>query len=235
MLLRPAILLIAIALPLGLAAYWLWPFFLTLPRLPRLRDYFNNPAAHPDWQLKAGERCPGAPFLIPTEGYLGFGYGDSWSLGHRHTGLDIFAPTGLGQTPVLAAHAGYLTRLLEWKSTVIIRIPQDPLQSSRQIWTYYTHLADPQGDSFIAPDFPPGTAEKFVEAGALLGYQGNYSGDPNNPVGVHLHFSVVKDDGTGRFLNEARIRNTLDPSPYLGLRAAVGEDWSKPITCRREA
>ncbi len=212
--------------------YWLWPRFLTLPRLARLRDYLNDPAARTDWQLEAGERCPGgAPFLIPTDGYLGFGYDDSWSIGHRHTGFDIFAPTGLGQTPVIAAHAGYLTRLPDWRSSLIIRIPQDPLDSSRQIWTYYTHLADPQGNSFIAPDFPPGTTEKFVEAGTWLGYQGNYSGDPYNPVGIHLHFSVVKDDGAGRFLNETRIENTLDPSPYLGLRAAVLDDWSKPITC----
>jgi hypothetical protein len=35
-------------------------------------------------------------------------------------------------------------------------------------------------------------------------------------VGVHLHFSVVRDQG-GRWLNELEIRNTLDPSPYLGL------------------
>ena len=55
-----------------------------------------------------------------------------------------------------------------------------------------------------------------MEAGALLGYQGDYSGDPSNPVGVHLHFSIVLDD-KGRFRNELEIRNTLDPSPYLGL------------------
>jgi len=33
----------------------------------------------------------------------------------------------------------------------------------------------------------------------------------------HLHFSIVKDDGNGQFLNELKIQNTLDPSPYLGL------------------
>ena len=51
----------------------------------------------------------------------------------------------------------------------------------------------------------------------MLGYQGNYSGDPNNPTGIHLHFSIVRDDGSGSFQNELDIRNTFDPSPYLGL------------------
>jgi len=100
---------------------------------------------------------------------------------------------------------------------VIIRIPSDPLQPDRQIWTYYTHMADLSGNSLIALDFPPGTSEVFVTAGSLLGYQGNYSGTPGNPTGVHLHFSIVKDDGNGTFLNELEIKNTLDPSPYFGL------------------
>jgi hypothetical protein len=78
-------------------------------------------------------------------------------------------------------------------------------------------MADRFGNSFIVEEFPAGTSEKFVEAGTLLGYQGNYSGDSNNPVGIHLHFSIVEDDGTGKFKNELEIRNTLDPSPYLGL------------------
>jgi murein DD-endopeptidase MepM/ murein hydrolase activator NlpD len=57
----------------------------------------------------------------------------------------------------------------------------------------------------------------FVQEGTLLGFQGNYSGTPGNPTGVHLHFSIVKDDGRGHYLNELEISNTLDPSPYFGL------------------
>ena len=66
-------------------------------------------------------------------------------------------------------------------------------------------------------DFPTGTFEVFVEAGALLGYQGNFSGTPGVPTGIHLHFSIVLDDGQGKFRNELEVANTLDPSPYLGL------------------
>ena len=138
---------------------------------------------------------------------------------HRHQGIDIFGPTGpdgLGETTVIAAYSGYLTRLPTWHSAVIIRIPQDPLEPGRQIWTYYTHMADADGASFIDPVFPPGTSEVFVAAGTHLGYQGNYSADPSNPTGLHLHFSIVLDDGKGGFKNELEIQNTLDPSPYLG-------------------
>ncbi|MCJ7733542.1 MAG: M23 family metallopeptidase, partial [Anaerolineales bacterium] len=87
----------------------------------------------------------------------------------------------------------------------------------RQIWTYYTHMADSEGSSYILPDFPTGTFELFVKEGTLLGYQGNYSGTPGNPTGIHLHFSIVMDDGQGNFLNELKIQNTLDPSPYFDM------------------
>jgi hypothetical protein len=117
---------------------------------------------------------------------------------------------------VRVAYPGFLTRLSDWKASLIVRIPQDPLQPERQIWTYYTHLASPEGDSYIVEAFPPGTQGVYVEAGTLLGYQGNYSGNPSNPVGVHLHFSIVKDRD-GKFLNELEIENTFDPSPYFGL------------------
>ena len=95
-------------------------------------------------------------------------------------------------------------------------------------------MASPQGNSYISADFPPGTLEQPVEAGRLLGYQGNYSGDPGNPVGVHLHFSIVLDDGQGHYLNELQIQNTLDPSAYLGLplnaSQNLGPDTRLPVS-----
>jgi hypothetical protein len=189
-------------------------------RILRLRQYWADPEAHLAWTVRAGERCAGAPFIMPTDGYIGFFWHDSFQLGKVHQGLDIFGPTGpdgLGQTPVVAVYAGNLTRLADWHSAVILRVPHDPLQPERQIWIYYAHMADAQGHSFILPAYPPGTQDRYVEAGALLGYQGDYSGDPNNPVGMHLHFSIVQDDGQGGFKNELDVSNTLDPSPYLGL------------------
>jgi hypothetical protein len=187
------------------------------PRSNLVRAWLRSPEGHPDWAVKAGERCEEAPFLFPTDGFIGFLWDDSFRPGHRHQGLDIFGGEQPGQTRVVAAYDGYLTRLSSWKSALILRIPEDPIQPSRQIWIYYTHLADKDGDSLVSPDYPPGTFEKFVKAGTLLGTQGNFSGDPGNPVGVHLHFSIVRDDGRGNFLNELDIENTLDPSPYFNL------------------
>jgi len=107
--------------------------------------------------------------------------------------------------------------LPDWKSSLIIRVPQDPLHPQNQIWLYYTHLADLDGNTYIVADFPAGTSDLFVEEGTLLGYQGNFSGTIGKPVGVHLHFSIVMDDGNNNFLNELAIHNTLDPSPYFDL------------------
>jgi hypothetical protein len=190
----------------------------TAGRSGRVVEWIRHSEDHPDWSVQAGTRCtPEAPFRMPTDGLIGYIWGDSFRPGHIHTGLDIFGTPELGVVPVVAAYPGYLTRLPDWKSAVIVRVPSDPLQPGRQIWLYYTHLADPNGNSYISSDFPAGTSEVYIEAGTLLGFQGNYTGDPANPSGIHLHFSIVLDDGQGQFLNELKIRNTLDPSPYLGL------------------
>jgi len=176
-----------------------------------------SPETFARYTLQPGSLCGDAPFAFPTTGAI-FGLWDqSYRLGHHHSGIDIFPNTAPGETPIFAAYPGYLNRLPDWRSTVIIRVPDDPLNPGRQIWVYYTHMADREGNSFISTKFLPGTEEVFVEAGTLLGYQGNYSGDAANPTGLHLHVSIVKDDGEGRFLNELDIDNTYDPSPYFGL------------------
>src|SRR5574340_269294 len=185
-------------------------------RAARVLAWIRSPFGSDRRIIQAGTRCGEAPFIFPTTGIAGFLWGDSFRLGHRHQGVDIFAGTEINITPVVAAYPGLLTRLPEWKSSVIVRVPRDPLEPGRQIWVYYTHMADAEGNSFISEDFPPGTYERPVDAGEFLGRQGDYSGDPNNPVGVHLHISIVKDIG-GKFMNELEIGNTYDPSPYFGL------------------
>ena len=192
--------------------------------------WIKDPASEPGLVIAAGSRCGNAPFLFPTTGVAGYIWDDSMQLGHRHQGVDIFAGTDIDVTPVIAAYPGYLTRLADWKSSVIIRIPSDPLQPNRQVWVYYTHMADANGNSFVSSDFPPGTSEKYVEAGTELGRQGDYSGDASNPVGVHLHISIVKDNN-GRFMNELDINNTYDPSPYFGLPLNAHENPDKVPVC----
>ena len=194
--------------------YLLYP---SSARWSRYQAYLNDPDSFDAVTIRAGQRCGDAPFAFPSQGVV-FGIWDqSYRPGHRHSGIDIFAGTTPGETAVYAAYDGYLSREDGWISTVIIRIPNDPLHPGEQIWNYYTHMATKEGESFIVDDFPPGTYEVFVPAGTLLGYQGNYSGDPVNPTGLHLHFSVVKDDGQGNYLNELEIKNTYDPSPYFNL------------------
>jgi len=215
---RKLIVLIVLVAIAALGTYLYFNFRRTSSvRTAQTYDWFRDTSSRPELMMSAGTRCNNAPFIFPTNGLIGFIWDDSFQPGHRHQGIDIFAGTKIGVTPVSAAYAGYLTRKSDWKSSVIIRVPNDPLQPGRQIWVYYTHMADEQGNSFISEKFPPGTSEVFVEAGTPLGFQGDYSGDPNNPVGVHLHVSVVKDDGLGNFTNELKIENTYDPSPYFDL------------------
>lgn len=192
--------------------------------------WLATPADYADLMIPAGTRCGRAPFIFPTDGVAGYIWGDVFSLGHRHQGVDIFTNTAPGVTPVIAAYDGYITREPYWKAALIERLPSDPLDPGRQIWVYYTHMADPVGNSFISSNFPPGASEIFVKAGTRLGYAGNYSGDPLHPVGVHLHISVVKDEN-GRFKNELDINNTYDPSPYLGLALNAWENRDQIPVC----
>lgn len=200
-------------------------------RVVRVIEWIRNPEAHTDWAITALESCENSSFVFPTNGYIGFLWGDSFRPGHKHQGLDIFSGTESGTTPVYAAYDGFLTRMPDWKSSIIIRIPNNPLNPDHQIWTYYTHMADKTGNSYIVDDFPPGSSEVPISAGTLLGYQGNYSGSPGNPTGIHLHFSIVKDDGNGGFLNELEINNTLDPSPYFNLNLNAKSNQSTIPVC----
>lgn len=234
---RILLLALGLALIVGVlvGTYFLYPWLRTRSgRLGRLWEWFRNPEAHPDWAIRAGERCGQAPFLMPSDGYIGFIWGDSFRPWHRHQGIDIFGAQEVGVTPVIAAYDGYLTRLPDWKSSLILRIPEDPLQPDRQIWLYYTHMADVQGKTLISEMFPPGVSEVSVAAGTFLGYQGNYSGDPLNPTGVHLHFSIVLDDGQGGFRNELEFINTLDPSPYLGLALNASQNRAGLSLCQQK-
>ena len=164
--------------------------------------------------------CPGAPFILPSDGFIGLLYGDPrgpYSADAPHQGIDIFSPGEPGVSPVYAAYDGYITREDGWRSALIQRVPDDPLQPGRSLWLYYAHMADGDGNSFIEPAFPPGTRERFVPRGTLLGYTGDYNGDSLRDIWVHLHFSIVLDDGGGRYRNELEFANTVDPSPYLGM------------------
>jgi hypothetical protein len=216
------------------AGYYFLRFQRFNPRRAQTFAFFRDPASRPDLMMKAGTRCGDAPFVFPTDGLIGFIWDDSFRPGHRHQGIDIFSGTEVGVTPVYSAYPGYLTRLPDWKSTVIVRVPDDPLEPGRQIWLYYTHMADQDGTSYVSPEFPPGTSEVFIEDGTLLGHQGNYSGDPNNPTGIHLHFSVVEDDLFGEFKNELDIENTYDPSPYLGLPLNANDNTDVIPVCDQE-
>jgi len=193
--------------------------------------WFRDPSLYPEKRMQAGATCSEAPFSFPIDGIAGFLWGDSFRPGHSHQGVDIFPGTPSGETPVYSVYPGFLTRLPDWKSSVIVRIPSDPLQPDRQIWVYYTHMADLEGNSFISPDFPAGTNEVFIEAGTRLGFAGNFSDRPGSPTGVHLHISIVKDDGHGSFTNELEIRNTYDPSPYFNMRLNAAENPDEIPVC----
>lgn len=212
-------LLIVLAL-FGLALFWVWNQFDDPRNQNFIRWLRGSELERASLITVQREACAGAPFILPADGFIGLLYGDPrgpYSAANPHQGIDIFSNQEPGVTPVYAAYDGYLTREADWKSSLIIRVPDDPLRPGRQIWLYHTHMADRDGNDFILDEFPPGTSELFVEQGTLLGYTGDYNGRSMRDIWVHLHFSIVEDNGSGRYSNELEFDNTLDPSPYLGM------------------
>jgi peptidoglycan LD-endopeptidase LytH len=232
---RRRIVLAAFALVLLLVSGWVALQLYSWSRsnsTPYIYRWFADASNRPALMTVRTEPCPGAPFLLPSSGFIGLLYADPaapYNLLGRHTGVDIFGDGAPGQVPIVAAYDGYLSRLPTWRSTVIIR-HEDPLQPGRTIWTYYTHMASRDGSvSFIEAAFPRGTSDVFVAQGQVIGYQGDYGG--NRSVGLHLHFSIVTGDSEGNFLNEAVLGNTLDPSPYLGMELGANTLPARPIDC----
>lgn len=200
-------------------------------------EWLTDATSRPSLRTDQSHLCAEAPFILPSVGFIGLLWRDSaapYSLVKRHTGIDIFGDGTPGTVPVFAVYDGYLTRQQDWKSTVIIR-HEDPLQSGRTIWTYYTHMANREGlTDYIENDFPKGTYGKFVKQGTLLGYQGEYAGTvPGSWIAMHVHLSIVESAADGAFLNEGQLENTIDPSPYFDLTLNSDEQPDRPIRCAK--
>lgn len=217
---------VVLLIAVGAVAWWVFrpAEFVTSGRVRRLQGWIYDASLFPDWGIEMGQRCGDAPMLFPTTGFIGVEYGDSFRPGHNHSGFDIFSPAGEENiTPIIAAYDGYLTREADWFSTVIIQHPEftqeyPELAQGETLWTYYTHMGSTDGTmSFVSDEFPAGTYNKFVEAGTLLGFQGRWSGTPDSPTGLHLHFSIVKSTADGGFDDETDYRNTYDPVAFLGV------------------
>lgn len=197
-----------------------------------IRRWVNDPDSRPELRT-VREPCGEAPFVLPSDGFIGLLWNDPaapYNVFNRHTGIDIFGDGEEGEVPIYAVYGGYLTRLSDWVSTVIIE-HDDPLNPGETIFTYYTHMASDDGkESYVADNFPPGTMRARVEQGTLLGYQGTYSGR-GFPIALHVHLSIIKSDENGKFLNESQIGNTLDPSPYFGLPLKYDGGIGRPIRC----
>ena len=178
--------------------------------------------------------CPGAPWRLPTRGDMGV-----WWVSKRL----VFMGEGYENTvPVFAVADGLLTRRLDWDGAVAIQ-HDDPLRPGEKVWSFYGDMASGWDDeSFVVPDFPPGSEGVPVRRGQLLGYQGQRLGMDRGRIWVHLHFAVVPELEDGSFPDEMmeRVmkgeplprRMALEfpshPSPYLGtIRSQVmgTPDW----------
>jgi hypothetical protein len=168
------------------------------------------------------EVCPGAPWRLPTRGDMGMWWFSKrlYFMGEGHEDI----------VPVYAVADGLLTRRSDWDSSVAIQ-HDDPLRLGEKVWSFYGDMASGWDDeSYVAPDFPPGSAGVPVVRGQLLGYQGHRLEVDGGRMWLHLHFAVVPALEDGSFPDEMMERVIkggplprgmalefpFDPSPYLG-------------------
>lgn len=136
--------------------------------------------------------CPGAAFVVPTSGVVGWSYRWPTGGGTLHTGVDVFGARG---DAIYAAEAGPVLSADDRR----VRIRHAALG----VDTYYTHLER----VYVR------TGDR-VARGQLIGEKGDKGADL-----VQLHFSVTRVPSGAAdwlWLDEREIANTLDPSPYLG-------------------
>jgi hypothetical protein len=167
--------------------------------------------------------CPGAVWRLPSDGSLGVQPKDG--------GFDFYGKGNEGKLPVYAVDDGLLTRLPGWVDAVAIQ-HDDPLHPGKKVWSYYGGMGAPNGiDSYVAQDFPLGTANLPVKAGQLLGYQGSWSGTPQWPMWVHAHFAALNVSALGAFPDKILPENIIDPLPYLGLTLDKNNKLTQPLKC----
>ncbi|HEX6383852.1 MAG TPA: hypothetical protein VF177_04205, partial [Anaerolineae bacterium] len=122
-------------LKLALAAGVFFSALYLAQSLATLLVDLRDPRSRALWQWSRGDvaarqalatvqrdACPGAPFILPADGFIGLLYGDPrgpYSSSRPHQGIDIFSQDEPGVTPVYAAYDGYVMREPEWRSTLI--------------------------------------------------------------------------------------------------------------------
>ena len=188
------------------------------------------------------EACPDAPWRLPTRSEMGM-----WWISKQ---LAFMGQGYENSVPVYAVADGLLTRRTDWRDVVAIQ-HDDPLRPGEKVWAFYGGMASGWGqESFVVQDFPPGSEGAPVKRGQLLGYQGQWSGQPGMSIWVHLRFAVLPAMEDGSFPaemvglvegrepapGESELERPLDPSPYLGTVGSVvmGAPTWLPLRCQVE-
>jgi hypothetical protein len=164
------------------------------------------------------QTSPPPPFALPTQGYLGVCWDDpKFKSGGNtnHAGIDVWSDkdddSGNNKPgkPVYAVYDGEVEQTDDRRITLKLdTLPMEYegiLPQREGLRGYYTHL-----EEIYVTAAESGQSPHRVQKGDLIGRQGN-----KGTTMVHLHFSLKK--GTG---SEDYIENTLDPSPYLGMKLA---------------
>ena len=168
--------------------------------------------------------CENGVWALPTTAYLGYRYRD---------GLLAFYGAGAeGQVPVKAVADGLFYRLEGIPEGSFLILHEDPLNPGEKLIAYYGDMRSYQGDRiFISEAFLGNVQGVSVSKGETIGFQGMWSGSPNQQDWLHITFGLAPYDS--QFLEEPDLlfENLIDPSVYFGIEIDTGAKSVKPIKC----
>jgi len=166
--------------------------------------------------------CPGALWQLPTRGDMGLFWfnGQLLMMGDGYT----------GEIPVYAIADGLLYQFPGWETSIAIQ-HDDPINPGQKIWSFYGDLAPAfnKTNPYIEDTFIEAVGIP-VEAGDLLGYQGQWLG-PNQQTWVHLRFTLLPANEDGSFPESILpIDNFHASLPSYREQARLGLDAPVPLS-----
>lgn len=187
-------------------------------------DYTNVYRPKTIKKIEVPSSCPGGVWPLPTSAYLGYKYQE---------GTLTFYGAGLeGQVPITAPADGLVYRPKNFPEGSLLILHEDTHHSGDQVISLFEDLRPFRGQTDLISDrFPIGSAGLAVKKGDVIGFQSTWSENQNQPVWLHVDYSLAVYSPDYFDDYELLKANLINPGDYFGITVDFNMDSIKPIKC----
>ena len=174
--------------------------------------------------VSAPSECSAGAWPLPTRATMGYRYENGW--------LSLYGAGPEGTVPVVAVAPGEVFRPEGFPEGSLAVIHEDPKNPAKRVILYYTEMQSyRKGEPLISEKIPLGATSLGVTAGETLGYQGMWSGRPNQQDWLHVTLGIAPYDS--QFLEETgKLEDKLvSPAEYFGIQLDPDSRHVKPVIC----